>query len=164
MTDMGVRPASPPMPQSDPPRCGHVRQKPIGDKRPETFGEMLWIVEHPAFRLGFLDAQHGKPHNHDHIVERIAAETPINALRRLGWDALHIGHDLFGLANGRRVEIAQYRYEEGRLAVVQWGLRCKAWGHPDFPPKRVIDKLLALSSERVPTDTASQLRRGSHKA
>lgn len=108
-------------------------QGPTTGKPARRFGEMLVIVQHPAFRLGFLDAQNGRGLDHDAIIDRIHAETPAGALKRLGWK-----RDLF---KAGRFEIAQYRYEEGRLAVIEYGLRCKAWGHPDCPPRQVIDFL-----------------------
>lgn len=107
-----------------------------------TFSDLMEIVSHPAFRIGFLDAQSGRGLDHDHISARIEAETPINSLKRLGWDA--------GLFGRRSVAVAQYRYEEGRLAVLQLGLRCRAWGHPDYPPKQVFDYIWDRS--RPPED------------
>lgn len=42
---------------------------------------------------------------------------------------------MFGdVVSDRRVPLAQYRYEEGRLAVLEHGMSAKGWGHPDFPP------------------------------
>ena len=94
------------------------------------------IVMHPAFRLGFLDAQRGHPVDHDDIVRRIQNETPPSALKRIGWDWL-----AWTAPTTKDVEVAQYRYEEGRLAVRQFGLKCRAWGHPDFPPAQVRSKV-----------------------
>ncbi len=97
--------------------------------QPLSYADGFQIVQHPAFRLGFLDAARGQPLDHDHIMDRIFAETPPRALERLGWS----GIDLVA----RDVALAQYRYEEGRAAVVEHGCRCKAWGHPDYPPAQV---------------------------
>lgn len=106
------------------------RQHPTAEHMPpRTYADFVGIVVHPAVRLGFLDAQRGAPINHDDIIRRIQIETPPNALRRLGWDA-----DIFGRSD---VDLAQYRYEEGRLLVIQEGLCCKAWGHPDYPPAQI---------------------------
>lgn len=108
----------------------------------EGYGELLAIVTHPAFRLGFLDAQLGRPFEHDRIMDRIDAETPASALARIGWKRNNEPAGLFDTpepSRRARVEIAQYRYEEGRLLVVSEGLRCKAWGHPDYPPRQVDD-------------------------
>jgi hypothetical protein len=92
------------------------RQKPIGDRLADA--DELWsIVCHPAFRLGFLDMQAGRPLDHDAIHSRILRETPPTALDRLGYPMLYMGQ--------RWQDVAQTRYEEGRLAVVQFGLRCK---------------------------------------
>lgn len=108
-------------------------QGPTNGERARTYGQLLGIVTHPAFRLGFLDCARGRPLDHDAIVARIYAETPPGALTRMGWGAargfFHIG--------AAAVELAQYRYEEGRQAYFELGLRAKAWGHPDFPPAAV---------------------------
>ncbi len=108
----------------------HVDDKPVNGK-PSSYAAFMAIVSHPALRIGFLDAQLGRPFDHENIMARIKTETPPGALKRLGFDA-----DLFDRAS---IELAQYRYEEGRILVVEHGLRCKAWGHPDFPPSRVQD-------------------------
>lgn len=94
----------------------------------------LRIASHPAVRLGFLDAQHGRPFDHDDIMGRIQRETPPSALKRLGYDC-----DLF---SPQDVERAQYRYEEGRLLVVKYGLRCRSWNHPDYLPRAVEEFVL----------------------
>ena len=96
----------------------------------EEIEARLRIVRHPAMRLGFLDAMNGKPFNHDDIAGRIRAETPASSLKRTGWDD--------GFLSENDIERAQYRYEEGRLLVIKYGLRCKSWNHPDFPPKAVL--------------------------
>lgn len=116
-------------------------------QKARTFGELYAIVQHPAFRLGFLDARAGRAMDHDTIMLRILAETPAGALKRLGWEKLPLidGPDMFGVesaaaeAAGKRVEVAQYRYEEGRILFVEHGVRCRAWGHPDFPPVAVTE-------------------------
>lgn len=117
----------------------HNSQRPVS-KRAETLNDLLEVVTHPAFRIGFLDAQKGRDFDHDNIMVRIEAETPLSALSRIGWTP----HTLPILVDdtvriAARVELAQYRYEEGRLLVKTDGLRCKAWGHPDYPPKAVWD-------------------------
>lgn len=104
-------------------------QRPVSGPPPTTYGAGLAIAMHPAFRIGFLDAQRGHPLDHDRIRSRIYCETPRGALQRLGYARRDLSE--------RDIEIAQYRYEEGRTAVIQFGLRCKAWGHPDFPPVQV---------------------------
>jgi hypothetical protein len=107
-------------------------QGPInGHQIAENVAARLRIVSHPALRLGFLDAQSGRPFDHDDIVRRIQSETPESSLKRLGWDR--------GLFDDKTIEQAQYRYEEGRLLVIKYGLRCKSWNHPDFPPKALRD-------------------------
>jgi hypothetical protein len=113
-------------------------QAPTTGQPSTDYGELLAITCHPAVRIGFLDALAGKPLDHDKIVDRIRAETPTRALRRLGWDS-----SMF--VNAAEVEMAQYRYEEGRLLVIDAGLRCKAWSHPDFPPAQVRDYILRRS-------------------
>jgi hypothetical protein len=99
------------------------------NRKAKSYADYFAIVTHPAVRIGFLDAQNGRAFDHDHIIARIKNETPKGALKRLGWEA-----DLFDHAT---VALAQYRYEEGRLLVTSEGLKCKAWGHPDFPPAQV---------------------------
>jgi hypothetical protein len=123
--------------------------------RAKTLGDLYRIVQHPAFRLGFLDARAGKPLNHDLIMVRIIGETPKGALQRLGWltQQLFDGPDMFAVdssaaANAAKsVEIAQYRYEEGRTLFLEYGVRCKAWGHPDYPPVAVRDFCLKRFKE-----------------
>lgn len=109
-----------------------------------TLGDLWQCVIHPAFRIGFLDARDGRPFDHDKILQRIDAETPAGALKRLGWKSIDLfaGADIFGKDSAaekqaRRCELAQYRYEEGRMLFREFGVRCKAWGHPDFPPAQV---------------------------
>jgi hypothetical protein len=114
-------------------------RKPVDDKPTDgiavrTYGDMFGCVMHPAFRLGFLDALAGRGFDHDRIVDRIYAETPEGALGRLGWT---------GMFYKPNVALAQYRYEEGRKMVVEKGLKCRAWGHPDFPPRSVCDWIWA---------------------
>lgn len=105
--------------------------------RPETYLEMMFIVQHPAFRIGFLDAAAGHQLNHDKIIERIFSETPKGALKRLGWLSQSALPNLFlddEEPSDRSVRVAQYRYEEGRLLHLEYGVTCKACGHPDYPP------------------------------
>ena len=109
-----------------------VEQGHQGPLKPELARDpmrRLRIVSHPALRLGFLDAQNGRPLDHDNIIKRIMAETPPTSLKCLGWD-----RELF---SQKDVEKSQYRYEEGRLLVIKYGLRCKGWNHPDYPPAAV---------------------------
>jgi hypothetical protein len=108
-----------------------VEQKPVSG-RIESVSDAFHVVYHPAIRIGFLDAQAGRPLDHDHILDRIDKETPRRALERVGWLQPSIGED-----HARTVEIAQYRYEEGRKLHVEFGLTARAWGHPDFPPASV---------------------------
>lgn len=112
-------------------------QKPVAARAPGDVAERLAIVTHPAVRLGFLDAQRGKPIDHDHILDRIERETPTSALKRLKWSR-SLRASLFpdGLD---QAALAQYRYEEGRLLVKMAGLRCRSWNHPDYPPAQVVD-------------------------
>lgn len=120
-------------------------QGPTNGDTARTYGELYGIVTHPAFRLGFLDAQAGKPLDHDRIAARVFAETPPRAFSRMGFDPLSL--------EGRKAfELAQYRYEEGRLAVVDVGLKCKSWGHPDFPPAKVRDYIWNRAAKTVPAD------------
>ncbi|XUM21035.1 hypothetical protein ACRAVF_27110 [Bradyrhizobium oligotrophicum S58] len=110
----------------------------------QTLADFVSIIQHPAFRIGFLDARAGRPVDHDRIMQRIIVETPPGALKRLGWsDAADDQPDMFRIdqlqaKRAKRVEIAQYRYEEGRILFIGHGVRCKAWGHPDFPPAEVM--------------------------
>ncbi|WP_316172439.1 hypothetical protein [Bradyrhizobium sp. SZCCHNRI2049] len=113
-------------------------------EKAQTLGDFVRIVQHPAFRLGFLDARAVRPLDHDMIMQRILDETPSGALKRLGWQpAVDLQPDMFRIdaaqaKRARQVEIAQYRYEEGRILFIEHGVRCKAWGHPDFPPAEVL--------------------------
>lgn len=135
-------------------------QGPTSGKIADSYGAYMRIVEHPAFRIGFLDAQNGLPFDHDDIMGRIARETPPRALERINWkwaeralaaEQLRLfdraDHAASALrVRARAVELAQYRYEEGRLAVLALGLRCRAWGHPDYPPtalRRYVDERIA---------------------
>lgn len=125
-----------------------MSHQPPVNRRPETLGELYNVVMHPAFRIGFLDARAGKPLDHDRIMARIASETPPGALARLNFDTGDrrikaslfeaAPHPLDALATRmKRVALAQWRYEEGRQLFLEYGVRCKAWGHPDFPPAQV---------------------------
>ena len=109
-----------------------LSQKPVVGTHAKSQSERLHIVTHPAFRLGFLDAAAGRPLDHDRIIARIEAETPASALQRTGWRVP--GSDMFEHLRQRAVEIAQYRYEEGRLLRRLLSGRVKGWGHPDYPP------------------------------
>lgn len=100
----------------------------------------LIALTHPAFRIGFLDACAGKPFDADLSLERLRAETPANAKQR--WR-------LFA-PDDRRYPIAleQYRYEEGRIVVHEYGLTCGSWKNPDrLPPqlRRYIDQRLRMA-------------------
>ena len=125
-----------------------IVERPVS-KKAETLGDLWQCVVHPAFRLGFLDARAGRPMDHDRIIQRILSETPAGALQRLGWTTAQLfdGPDMFGVESAaavrsaQSVALAQYRYEEGRTLFLEHGLRCKAWGHPDFPPAAVRNYL-----------------------
>jgi hypothetical protein len=116
--------------------------------------DLYAIVEHPAFRVGFLDAQAGRPLDHDKIVERVIAATPPNA-----WKRMRLAPDALRTPKG--VELAQYRYEEGRLLVIQEGVRCRKWGHPDFPPEAVrhyIAKRVMAAPPAIEMFSIAQMR------
>lgn len=117
-----------------------VDDKPVEGKV-ETVSAALSIVCHPAFRIGFLDAMAGKPFDHDKIMARIIAETPDSALRRIKWDQS-------SFLAAKQVELAQYRYEEGRLLFLEYRLKVKGWGHPDFPPAAVVQFCRDYVAER----------------
>lgn len=132
------------------------------DDRPVTreaadFGALLSIVMHPAFRLGFLDGQEGRPFAHDRILDRIAGETPPTALKRIGWaPGDESPGELFSdaplpplKAPDAGAALATYRYEEGRRLSVEFGVRCRAWGHPDFPPAAVMRFVANVAAERA---------------
>jgi hypothetical protein len=118
----------------------------------QTLGDLWGCVVHPAFRIGFLDASAGRSIEHDKIMQRIFAETPAGSLKRLGWQApqLFDGQTLLGERteeSARSFELAQYRYEEGRTLYLEHGIRCKALGHPDFPPVAVSQYLYSRVKE-----------------
>lgn len=114
------------------------RQKPVGDRVAQTTAQMLVIAQHPAFRLGFLDAHEGLPLAHDRILERIWAETPENALKQMRFPRPR-GADLFGDDTAREItELAQYRYEEGRLVSVHVKRSARGYSDPRFPPQPVL--------------------------
>lgn len=123
---------------------------PITDEPVASFGEALAILTHPAFRLGFLDAQAGRPLDHELILDRIERETPPGALERLGWQRWA----LFSDEAYAEAALAQYRYEEGRLLQREFGLACKAWGHPDYPPIAVAEWLFNRFPVTTPTLTS----------
>ncbi|WP_316214324.1 hypothetical protein [Bradyrhizobium sp. SZCCHNR2032] len=116
----------------------------IVTEKAQTLGDFVRIVQHPAFRIGFLDARASRPFDHDLIMQRILDETPSGALKRLGWQAAgDLQPDMFRIEaaqakRAKQIEIAQYRYEEGLILFIEYGVRCKAWGHPDFPPAEVM--------------------------
>lgn len=133
-------------------------QSPTSGKTAQSYADLMGIVMHPAFRIGFLDGQSGGEFDHDTIMTRIEQETPQRALERISWPWVggkDVHPDLLGSAYADRmatnrakaVELAQYRYEEGRRLSKEFRLRCKAWGHPDYPPKAVVDFVIARSSE-----------------
>ena len=104
--------------------------------------DYLQIFTHPAFRLGFLDACRGKPFDADLSLARLRAETPANCKFR--WNLFY--------PEDRRYPDAleQFRYEEGRLFVIERGLTCGSWGHPDrLPPqvRRYIDQRMCMAEE-----------------
>lgn len=109
-------------------------------KRAKSVDELMSIVMHPAFRIGFLDFRAGRPLDHDQIRARIEKETPAGALERLGfsplsWEPGDIRH-------------AQVRYEDGRKVAAQFDLRVKGWSHPDYPPVAVRRLIERLAQER----------------
>lgn len=106
-----------------------------------SFSGIMALVMHPAFRLGFLDAQAGLGLDHDYIGRRISTETPPGALSRLGYAS--------GLFDQQSIEIAQYRYEEGREVFVRYTPKVRAWGHPDYPPVSIRDLCQQLAKERA---------------
>jgi hypothetical protein len=82
------------------------------------------------------------------FLQRIELETPRAALEALHWPISATEFGLFTVEAVDRTTQAQYRYEEGRAAVCEYGLRCKAWGRPDYPPaairKHIFDRVLEL--------------------
>lgn len=108
--------------------------------------DAFMALAHPAFRLGFLDAQHGRPFDHDAILLRIERETDARALKRLEWWP----------AASTDVELAQFRYEEGRLLQRMYGLKCRSWSWPSSPPSAVMTWAL----ERFAKTQANAVRRG----
>lgn len=127
-------------------------QGPINFRKATTFAELMAIVAHPAFRLGSLDAAAGKSIDHDRILLRIQRETPEKSLQRSGWLGL--------FSDFKAAEIAQYRYEEGRLVVIFYGLRFRGWGWPEYPPAAVRKLCLKLANERHPTSATPPERTG----
>lgn len=125
---------------------GVVEQTPTTGKTADSAAGFYAIVMHPAFRLGFLDAQSGLPHNADQMLQRIERETPRSALERIGWLDLFRKHD---------EDLAQLRYEEGRLAHLQFGLKCRGWGHPDYPPAQVRNFIAQRVALLKPAPAAS---------
>ena len=111
---------------------------PVQSKRAKMHRDLWRVITHPAFRLGFLDAQNGAPCDHDDILKRIRAETPRAALQQAD-ASRHFAPNAIALA--------QYRYEEGRLAVLEEGLRCRAWRHPGQPPPTVRAHIAARARQ-----------------
>lgn len=105
-----------------------------------SYAQFWSIVTHPAFRIGFLDARRHAPFDHEDIRARVLIETPSGALKRLG---INVERWRDG-----DIENAQIRYEEGRRALIEYGLKCRAWGHPDYPPAAVRDLIVRLTKER----------------
>lgn len=104
-----------------------------------TMAELWAVVMHPAFRLGALDAAAGRPLDHWRIVERMLTETPPRALAALPAFMSAASH----------IDLAQYRYEEGRLAVLMYGLTWRGWSRPDYPPAAVLDLCRRLAERRA---------------
>jgi hypothetical protein len=91
----------------------------------KSLQDMLEIASHPAFRLGILDAASGSPFDPgDKISKRIYEETPRRARGMWG-----------GWVSDGELELAQKRYEEGRICLIGWRLKVRAWSDPRFPPK-----------------------------
>jgi hypothetical protein len=104
-------------------------QGPTNGETAQSYWDFMSIAQHPAFRLGFLDARAARPLDHDKIVARMIAETPPRAC--MGTSPPVDG-------DAAAVELAQYRYEEGRLLWLIEKPKVKAWSHPDFPPRASI--------------------------
>ncbi|MBO9424669.1 hypothetical protein J7444_08050 [Labrenzia sp. R4_1] len=106
----------------------------------DNYRDAFSCVCHPAFRLGFLDALGGRPLDHDSISCRIACETPESFFSR---------NPFYGAPfSATDIEVAQRRYEEGRLLQVQERLLCRSWSHPDFPPVQVREWLRRTYPEK----------------
>ena len=116
------------------------RQRPTSGRLESSLGKILAVVKHPAFRIGFLDARAGRALDHDDIARRIVAETPAGSLSRLGYGS--------GFFPESSVEIAQYRYEEGREAFVLFAPQVRRWGYPDYPPVAIQNLCSQLAEER----------------
>ena len=98
----------------------------------KSLADIMNIVRHPAFRLGVLDFIAGRPFNHDEIIARINAETPAKAINP--WE----------VSNER---LAQYRYEEGRLAALIYKIKIRSWNWPNYPPKPIREMALQRAAE-----------------
>lgn len=107
-------------------------QGPTNGETAKSYWDFMSIAQHPAFRLGFLDARAGRALDHDKIFARMIAETPQRA-----WERMSMSPPVEG--DMAACEIAQYRYEEGRLLWLIEKPKVKAWSHPDFPPKAISD-------------------------
>ena len=109
-------------------------QGPTSGKTATAYADLIAIVMHPAFRIGFLDAKAGRFLDHDRIRARIAAETPERAFERMGMPRPEVWPD-------DEIPMAQLRYEEGRLFFLEERPKVRGWGHPDYPPAAVYDYL-----------------------
>jgi hypothetical protein len=122
---------------------GH--QGPDSGRQATEYAELLGIMTHPAFRIGFLDARGDKPLDHDRIIDRLYAETPHRAFERMGYGPMDF-------KDPHEVEMAQLRYEEGRRWWVEDRPTVRGWNHPDFPPRAVYQYL----NERCKAELAAR--------
>jgi hypothetical protein len=107
-------------------------------KTASALDELMTIVTHPAFRIGFLDYQAGRGLDHDDIMRRAREETLASALEGR-WNPKYWDAD--------KIEFAQIRYEEGRRCAAI-GAQCKSWNHPDYPPVQVRRQIEGLAQKR----------------
>lgn len=100
---------------------------------PTTLPALRAIIRHPAFRIGVLDAQSGRPFDTGTLLTRLAADP-----RRQQQASSPVTGN---------TQLAQIRYEEGRSAVVEHGLSCKSWTNPARPPASVRNFAIRLAAQ-----------------
>ena len=100
-----------------------------------TYFELLQIFTHPAFRLGWLDATHGRPLDHDDIEKR---------LQKTGTVFESCDKQL----TKERVWLAQIRYEEGRMVAVRYNHKPARWNRAEQLPAVLNDLCHRLAHER----------------